>query len=73
MGEIIERMARAIYMTHWKEPEFGKLGAPTWENASREVREWVRAQARSAYAASIALPFPPADMDQSAEGSVLFP
>lgn len=43
--EMVERAARAIYETHWVE------GAPVWENASRKVREWVRAQARNVFPA----------------------
>jgi hypothetical protein len=40
--ELIEALARAIYSTHWKPP------APEWAMASDNVKEWVRAQARSA-------------------------
>lgn len=39
--EIVEGLACALYMTHWREP------APKWENASDAVRDWVRAQARA--------------------------
>ena len=42
--QVIEGVARAIYMTHRKEP------APVWENARQEIREWVREQARSVLA-----------------------
>lgn len=42
--QVVEGLAGAIYMTHWREP------APTWENASDASREWVRAQAREALA-----------------------
>ena len=40
--QIIEGLARAIYMTHRREP------APTWENASDGSRGWSRAQAQEA-------------------------
>lgn len=38
----IEAIARRIYYTHWREP------MPPWENASENVRDWVRKQAESA-------------------------
>jgi hypothetical protein len=42
--EVVEGLARALYMTHRREP------APTWENASDGSRDWVRAQARAGLA-----------------------
>jgi hypothetical protein len=42
--ELVEGLARAIYMSHWREP------APTWENARNGSRNWSRAQAREALA-----------------------
>lgn len=39
-----EAAAKAIYMTHRKFP------APVWEDASAEVKNWVRAQAASVLA-----------------------
>jgi len=42
--QVIEDLARALYMTHRREP------APVWENASDGSREWVRAQAREGLA-----------------------
>jgi|GraSoiStandDraft_46_1057282.scaffolds.fasta_scaffold365520_3 hypothetical protein len=41
-NELIEQVARAIYRTHWRAP------TPVWENASEDVRNWVRKQAQSA-------------------------
>jgi hypothetical protein len=38
----IERVAQAIYATHWRSP------SQTWEEASEAVKDWVRAQALSA-------------------------
>ena len=38
----IEAVARAIYETHWRRP------APRWDEASDDVRDWVRKQALSA-------------------------
>jgi hypothetical protein len=40
--ELVEGLARALYMTHRQEP------APRWEQASEYSRDWVRAQAREA-------------------------
>ena len=40
--QVVEGLARALYMTHRREP------APTWEKANDASREWVRAQARNA-------------------------
>jgi hypothetical protein len=37
--ELVDGLARALYMTQWREP------APIWENASEHSRDWVRAQA----------------------------
>jgi len=37
---VVEGLARALYMTHRREP------APTWENASDVSHDWGRAQAR---------------------------
>lgn len=50
----VERVARAIYMTHWKAPDTatGRGGSPVWENASDAVRMWVRAQAIAAITAA---------------------
>jgi len=42
--QLVEGLARALYMTHRREP------APKWESASEDSREWVRVQARSALA-----------------------
>jgi hypothetical protein len=42
--QLVEDLARALYMTHRREP------APKWENASEDSREWVRAQARGGLA-----------------------
>src|SRR3954470_14500974 len=51
---LVDQLARAIYMTHWKpaDPDSGRPGAPVWENASNNVREWVTAQAEAAIAAA---------------------
>jgi hypothetical protein len=38
--QLVDGLARALYMTHWHEP------APRWENASEAIRDWVKAQAR---------------------------
>jgi hypothetical protein len=43
--DTVEIVARAIYGAHWKS------SAPRWEQASTQVREWVRVQARAAIAA----------------------
>lgn len=53
----VERVAHAIYMTHWQPSDENPRAQdhrfpPTWENASESVREWVRAQAVSAIAAA---------------------
>jgi hypothetical protein len=50
--QIVEGLARALYMTHRPEP------APKWENASDGSRDWVRAQAREglAYLRSLTRP-----------------
>ena len=42
MSAEIETVAMAIYSTHWRAP------SPTWDEASEEVRDWVRKQALSA-------------------------
>jgi len=42
--QLVEGLARALYMTHRREP------APIWENASEDSREWVRALARGGLA-----------------------
>ena len=42
--ELVEGLARALYMTHRQE------AAPGWEHASEYSRDWVRAQAREALA-----------------------
>lgn len=39
-----EQVARIIYQTHQRPP------APTWENASKVVRDWVLDQARNVLA-----------------------
>jgi hypothetical protein len=39
---LIERVAQAIYATHWRRP------APAWDETSEDVRDFVRAQALSA-------------------------
>lgn len=43
----IDRVARAIYTTHWRQTPSGNH-PPTWENTTEEIRDWVRAQAVSA-------------------------
>jgi len=43
--DLVEVAAQAIYAAHWRRP------APKWEQASAEVKEWVRYQARAAVAA----------------------
>jgi hypothetical protein len=50
--EVVEGLARALYMTHRREP------SPTWENAREGSRDWVRAQAREglAYLRSLTRP-----------------
>jgi hypothetical protein len=40
--ELVEGLARALYMTHRQE------AAPAWEHTSQYSRDWVRAQAREA-------------------------
>ena len=40
--ELVEGLARALYMTHRRE------SAPVWEHASEYSQDWVRAQAREA-------------------------
>lgn len=46
---IIEEMAEAIYMTHLREARDDDRNPPVvWANASSEVKEWSKAQARSA-------------------------
>lgn len=46
---IIEEMAEAIYTTHLREPRDDEKNPPiAWANASSEVKEWTKAQARSA-------------------------
>jgi hypothetical protein len=40
--QLVEGLARAIYMTHRQER------SPTWDDASEASREWVLAQARTA-------------------------
>jgi len=42
--QLVEGLARALYMTHRREP------APIWEHASNSSRDWVRAQAREGLA-----------------------
>jgi hypothetical protein len=39
--ELVDGLARALYMTHRREP------APIWENAAEHSRDWVRAEARN--------------------------
>ena len=50
--QVIDGLARALYMTHWRAP------SPTWENAREEFRDWSRAQARAglAYLRSLTRP-----------------
>lgn len=36
--ELLDTLARASYLTHWRAP------SPVWENASERVKEWVREQ-----------------------------
>ena len=50
--ELIEGLARAIYQTHWRAP------SPEWDAASENVRDWVRAQARTGLAYLRSLPGP---------------
>ncbi len=40
--QVVEGVARAIYSAHWRPP------SPEWEQASENVRNWVRVQAREA-------------------------
>ena len=40
--ELVDGLARSLYMTHQREP------APVWEHASEDSKAWVRAQAREA-------------------------
>lgn len=52
-----EAVAKAIYMTHWRNIPRGRyeladIMPPPWEAASPAVREWVRKQAEQAIAAS---------------------
>jgi hypothetical protein len=56
----IERVAEAIYMTHWRVPDLdgGQRPSPVWSNASDAVKKWTRAQAKSAIAAYDAEPAP---------------
>lgn len=43
----IDVLARELYSTHWKQnPTTGRF-PPIWENASKEVKEYVRKQAQS--------------------------
>jgi hypothetical protein len=51
-AERVDGVARAIYMTHWREGDEarGIRAAPVWENASDPVKDHVRAQARAALA-----------------------
>ena len=49
--ELVRRLAKAIYNTHAERELVGPHGrAPTWENASADVRKWVKEQARAAVA-----------------------
>ena len=38
--QVVDGVARAIYLAHWRPP------SPEWEQASDNVRDWVRLQAR---------------------------
>jgi len=38
IDSLLDTVARAAYNTHWYET------SPTWENASEDVKEWVRKQ-----------------------------
>ncbi len=40
--QVVDGVARAIYLAHWRPP------SPEWEQASENVRNWVRVQAREA-------------------------
>jgi hypothetical protein len=40
--QVVEGVARAIYSAHWGPP------SPGWDQASDNVRDWVRVQAREA-------------------------
>ena len=42
--QVVEGLARTIYSAHWRPP------SPEWEQASENVRNWVRVQAREALA-----------------------
>lgn len=42
VDDMLEAVAKAIYMTHWRE------GCPIWDNASENVKQWVRKQAEAA-------------------------
>ena len=42
--KVVEGFARALYMTHWRQP------TPIWENAGEGSRDWARAQSREGLA-----------------------
>ena len=47
--ELVRRLAKKIYNAHAERELVGSRGrAPSWENASSAVREWVKEQARAA-------------------------
>lgn len=46
----VDAVAKAIYMTHWKQQRSGRY-PPHWIDTSEEVKEFVRKQAQSALAA----------------------
>lgn len=52
--ECLDLVARSIYHTHWARQEANpdlQSTLPSFDNASDEVREWVRQQAESVVAA----------------------
>jgi hypothetical protein len=46
MNDEVERAAKRIYYANWKELPNERL-PPIWENATEEIRKWVRNQARA--------------------------
>ena len=48
--ELVEIFAQAIYMTHWHPRDYYQKPPPLWGEASENVRDGVRAQARSVVA-----------------------
>jgi hypothetical protein len=40
-ADLLDTLAKAAYYTHWRDI------SPVWENASEDVKDWVRAQVRN--------------------------